>query len=143
MKATIHIDGSLEIQLKGIRLLISKDGEYIKIYDKKDIHVFFFEELPVKYLEFYKYASRVVGILKSKVGVGRVEETLEGKFTLLANKTDFYGEIGMYLIHHNLTEYNVKITEVGQDKPLELHPIEYICRHNNELSKALRLFLRK
>lgn len=39
--------------------------------------------------------------------------------------------------------YNVTITEVGQEKPLELHPIEYICRHNNDLSKALRLFLRK
>lgn len=34
-------DSSFEIDLDGTRMIISKDGEYIKVYENKEVHVYF------------------------------------------------------------------------------------------------------
>jgi|JI6StandDraft_1071083.scaffolds.fasta_scaffold01169_5 hypothetical protein len=61
---------------------------------------------------------------------------------MLANRRDFRGVIGRFDIRHNTLEYLVSVREVAGE-PIRLHPIEYVCRNNNSLEKALRLFLKK
>jgi hypothetical protein len=45
-------------------MFVSSDGEYIKIYEAKEVHVHFQEELPEHYMNLYLSAAKVVSQIR-------------------------------------------------------------------------------